>query len=338
MGNQIADARFSIKDAEFMKSMPPNSLPAYISIVFVFVLCASILVGNAIYVYGDLPLSIRSVDGGQRTIMVGLAVNAIALAVLVLFYCLTKYHFHKRLKAENELRRVNGSMHDLTARITQLSGLSRHLMQVTEKEKTKIAHELHTEFGARVSVAVLDISVVAAKLRDAEIGLASRLEHAQTVLKEMIDLKRQIVADLRPSMLDSLGLSFTLAEYVKNFAKANGLALHAEICESFDQIDPDCAIALFRIVEEIMINVVKHAGANSIWIALRSTNGGLSLLLADDGKGIALDALWKPKSHGLAGMRERSMMLGGTLTVRRAASGHGTEIEIRVPLPQGTER
>ena len=175
-------------------------------------------------------------------------------------------------------------------------------MNVAEEEKGKLARELHDELGANLTVITMDIAVVADKLRQSNPELADRLQRAIGTIKETVNLKRRIIENLRPSMLDNMGLSTALREHAQEFGKITGLRVHTDICEDFDSINPSSAIALFRIAQEALTNVAKYARASHVWVSLQAKDNGLSLQIVDDGIGIAPDALNKPKSHGLSGM------------------------------------
>ena len=276
----------------------------------------------------------RFYDGYRRAVMVGMAINAIALLVLVLFYRLIKRNFYKRLAVEQELQRANDNLEaSVLARTEQLSVLSRHLINVAEEEKARLARELHDELGANLTVITMDIAVVADKLTHSNPELANRLQRAISTIKATVNLKRRIIENLRPSMLDNMGLSTALREHAQEFEKISGLRVNTNICEDFDSVNPACAIALFRIAQEALTNVAKYAQAKQVWVSLQAKGDGLSLQIVDDGIGIAPDALNKPKSHGLSGMRERILLLGGGLTVRRVLNGRGgTSVEAYLPL------
>ncbi|HCN88743.1 MAG TPA: histidine kinase, partial [Oxalobacteraceae bacterium] len=273
-------------------------------------------------------------DGYRKAVMVGMVINGIAVLVLILFYRLIKRNFYKRLSVEQKLQRTNDNLEaNVLARTEQLSVLSRHLINVAEEEKAKLARELHDELGSKLTVITMDIAVVADKLTQSNPELASRLQRAISTLKETVNLKRRLIENLRPSMLDNMGLSTALREHAQEFGKISGLRVQDNICEKFDEINSASAIALFRIAQEALTNAAKYAQATQVWVSLQGKGDGLSLQVVDDGIGIAPDALNKPKSHGLSGMRERILLLGGGLTARQAMNGHGgTSVEAYLPL------
>jgi signal transduction histidine kinase len=325
-----------VRIAEFMKNVFPQSLPW--SVAMAFVIGPLILLGDVVWLYADLFASRagHAADGGRHIAIASMVANGVALAILAAFYRLVA-HYRSHGKEAGNAAPPGDVPQDADAllQIEQLSALARHLLHTTEKEKAALAHELHSEFGACFSVATMDMSVVAAKLGDAaDPALVGRIEHATSTIGEMFALTRQIIASLHPNMLDVLGLSFSLPEYAKEFSQSTGLNVQADVCEQFDRIDPAQAIALFRIAQEALCNVAQHANARNAWLSLHPKGGRASLVIADDGCGIAPDALRKPQSHGLAGMRERTLMFGGSLTVQKGANGRGTEIEAQIPVQE----
>jgi signal transduction histidine kinase len=219
-------------------------------------------------------------------------------------------------------------------RARQLAALSHHLIQLAEIEKATLARQLHDEFGACLTVIALDILIVAEKIKHTEPDLALRLQRAIARINEAVVLKRRLVEELRPSMLDSLGLSACLTEHMLEFEKRTGLHVTTDICPDFDNIDADNAIAVFRIAQESLRNVEKHAAASRLWISLQPKDGGACLLIEDNGIGIASDVMMAPKSHGLSGMRERMILHGGKLNVGRGHQGNGTTVEAWFPPPR----
>ncbi|AMO96544.1 histidine kinase-, DNA gyrase B-, and HSP90-like ATPase family protein [Collimonas fungivorans] len=269
----------------------------------------------------------------QIAMAVGMAINIIALLVLILFYQLIARSFFKRLAAERELKASNEHLEArVLERTEQLSILSRHLINVSEQEKAKLARELHDELGSNLTVLAMDISMVTEKLRQIQPELAERLQRASATIKTTIGLKRRIIENLRPSILDTMGLAASLMEQASEFEKFSNLRVNTDITEDFDKIDPSMAIALFRIAQEALTNVAKYAQATQVWISLQAADQGLRLRIADDGIGIAAEALKKSKAHGVIGMRERMLLLGGNLTVAPAANGRGTVVDAHLPL------
>jgi signal transduction histidine kinase len=269
----------------------------------------------------------------RQAVLLGLGINAVAICVIMLFYGLIRRSFTARLADQHALEQANDKLESMVAvRTEQLSVLSRHLIRVSEDEKARLARELHDEMGANLTAIGMDLTTVGEELRASHPELAARLARARATLVDTVELKRRIVEDLRPSLLDNLGLSAALHSYVEEYARVTGIECDTLLEAEIDVAEPTQAIALFRITQEALNNVAKYARAHSVIVHLACENGGLSLEVIDDGIGIALDAAAKPKSHGLLGMRERALLLGGNLKVERGVNGVGTCVSAWIPL------
>ncbi len=268
----------------------------------------------------------------KDAVLVGMATNAIAILILILFYRLIYRNISKRLNTEKALLCANDTLEStVLARTEQLSVLSRHLINVAEEEKAKLARELHDELGASLTAINMDIAAVAQQLKRNDPPLSKQLDRARQTLLETVDLKRRIVENLRPSVLDNLGLSTSLRQHCEQFQEITGIQCEVNIPEDFDRIDSIRSITLFRITQESLTNIVKYAHASRVEIFLDKDQAGLRLRIYDNGIGIPKDALTKPKSHGLTGMRERTLLLGGTFTIGRGDNHQGTRIEVFIP-------
>jgi signal transduction histidine kinase len=276
-------------------------------------------------------------DQYRRAALLGLGINLAAIAVLVLFYQLIRRGFGLRLAAERALQQTNDQLETLVgARTEQLSVLSRHLISVSEEEKARLARELHDEMGANLTAIGMYLASVGEQLKDTHPEHAAALGCARATLVETVQMKRRIIEDLRPSLLDNLGLAAALQSYCEDFARATRLDCEALVDAAADSAGPMQAIALFRIAQESLNNVAKYAQARHVVVHLAREGDGLALEVSDDGVGIPPDAMRRAKSHGLLGMRERALLLGGTLKVERGVNGVGTSVQAWVPLaPSG---
>jgi signal transduction histidine kinase len=269
----------------------------------------------------------------QKTILQGIGINILAIVVLIMFYQLVRRSFHKRAVIEHALQNANENLESTVAKRTeQLSVLSRHLIKVSEKEKAHLARELHDELGANLTSIGMDVACVTEQLRQGEPELAAQLLRARATLLETVELKRRIVEDLRPSLLDNLGLCAALQSYCEEFSRMSCLTCDTDVEIDIDQADPTLSIALFRIVQESLTNIMKYAKASKVSVSLTRVPGGLCLRIVDDGIGIADDTMVKPMTHGLLGMRERALLLGGTLVIQRGSKNCGTCVEAFIPL------
>ncbi|WP_137174281.1 CHASE3 domain-containing protein [Massilia sp. HP4] len=276
----------------------------------------------------------------RHAALFGVGINAAAIIVLLLFYKLIKRAFRSRLLAERALQRTNDGLEEIVAeRTAQLSVLSRHLIRVSEEEKSRLARELHDEMGANLTAIGMDMSTVTEHLRASHPELASKLVRARRTLVDTVQLKRRIIENLRPSLLDNMGLSAALQSYCADYARVTALDCDALIDAKADAAGPMQAIALFRITQEALNNIAKYAKARTVIVNLTREPDGWGLEITDDGIGIPDDAMARSKSHGLLGMRERALLLGGTLVVERGVNGVGTCVRAMIPAaaPGGNE-
>jgi signal transduction histidine kinase len=220
-------------------------------------------------------------------------------------------------------------------RTEQLSVLSRHLITISEQEKVRLSRELHDEMGANLTSIGMDLGAVLQRVQDSDPELAGQLRRARATLVETVEMKRRIVENLRPSMLDHLGLCAAIESYCADFSRLAEVRCDCDVAADIEgdaRQSADLAIALFRIVQESLTNIRKYAKASRVSVTLARQGEGLVLRIIDDGIGIAANTLVKPMSHGLLGMRERALLLGGTLNIRRGRNDAGTCIEVHIPL------
>ena len=272
-------------------------------------------------------------EHSRRAALLGIGINIAALVVLVLFYNLIRRGFRLRLQAERALQQTNDGLENVVAsRTEQLSVLSRHLIRVSEEEKARLARELHDEMGANLTAIGMHLSSVGEQLKESHPAQAAMLARARATLVDTVELKRRIIEDLRPSLLDNMGLAAALESYCQDFCRTSGIDCDALIEREVDRAAPMQAIALFRITQESLNNVAKYAKARHVIVHLAIEGEALVLEVSDDGVGIPPDAMRRPKSHGLLGMRERAALLGGSLKVGRGVNGLGTSVHAIVPL------
>ncbi len=237
-----------------------------------------------------------------------------------------------RARAEGALLEANQHLNHLVEqRTSELTELSQHLIRVSEEEKARIARELHDTFGSNLTAINMDLNWIQRRIPEDARELRERLQRVLQMLTETVELKHEVIEGLRPSQLDNLGLSFALKSHCREFSRRTGLPCDIEVDEDFDEMDPSWSIALYRIVQETLTNITKHAHANRVRITLRRESTGIRLRIVDDGVGLAEGATAKPKSHGIVGMRERMRQLGGTFTIAPGPAGQGTLVEAFIP-------
>jgi signal transduction histidine kinase len=216
-------------------------------------------------------------------------------------------------------------------RTAQLSELSSNLQNVQEAEKAKLARDIHDELGSILVSARMDVTWARRRVEPLDPAAAEKLARASGTLDEGVQIKRRIIEDLRPTLLDNLGLAAALNWHVNQACERGGLTCHLLLPEEDLELPTPVSIALFRVVQEALTNVLRYAKARNVWVSLEHTRAGISLVVRDDGVGIAPQALGHRLSHGIVGMRQRIASLDGSFRIGRVASG-GTAIEVFVPL------
>jgi two-component system sensor histidine kinase UhpB len=227
----------------------------------------------------------------------------------------------------------------------QLRELSAHLQSVREEERTRIAREMHDELGQMLTGVKLDASWLINQLDEHSPGVMKKAEAMSRLIDDTLNAMRRIAADLRPVMLDDLGLVAAVEWLTEEFSERTGieveLVMGREQCKKpcdwecslqWDgNLSADLATAAFRIVQECLTNVARHAEAGQVLVSLLCLEGYLLLQVSDDGKGIPADNGAKPDSYGVIGMRERAHALGGALNLS-SIPGEGTTVEALIPI------
>ncbi len=235
-----------------------------------------------------------------------------------------------RCAAEHEARELEKLVE---ARTRELSELSTHLQRVTEKEKSELARNLHDELGGLLTAAKMDLSWLQSRLNDP--AIQERLAQLGSVLDDAMDLKRRVVEDLRPSLLEHFGLSTALRAHFESACAKAGLECEVDVPDN-EPVPREIAIALFRVVQEGLTNVIRHARARHVRLQMTSDTRRYLLRLSDDGCGMDLQDSRFRWSHGLTGMRHRVRALGGRFTME-SSPGRGTVLRVEVPKAAGGE-
>ena len=266
-------------------------------------------------------------NGLTRTLV---STGIVALA-LTAFYLLIRRVLRQRDAA---LKIVEASNAELEKRVidrtADLSHLSRHLLNMREEEKKSIARELHDDFGSYLTAINMDVSRARDKIAATNPEQAAKLERTLNLLGSAIDLKRQLISDLRPSMLDNLGLGAALEQYIDEWSRRTGIAATFDHEGELDSSDDGCPIAIFRVFQEALTNVARHSQATRVAAHAYRVGDTIEFEIADDGVGISDADRAKPGSHGLLGIRERVLAYGGSIEMLTPASG-GTLLRGRMP-------
>ena len=242
-------------------------------------------------------------------------------------------HMARREHAKELAQERDRLDREVARRTAELTELARHLQTVREDERAHLARELHDELGALLTAAKLDVARIRRMTRTTAPEIDERLMHMSQLLDQGIALKRRIIEDLRPSALSNLGLIPALEILTQEFAQRSGLQLSLELMEA--PTDEAGRLAMYRLVQEALTNVMRHAKAKHVRVSLAETDGWLQLHIRDDGQGFNPEAVGAGH-HGLLGMRYRIESLGGTLQLL-SAPGRGTLVLARLPLREDPE-
>jgi PAS domain S-box-containing protein len=218
---------------------------------------------------------------------------------------------------------------DLQRSGRELRKLSASMVDAREDERRRIARELHDELGQRLTALKMELSSLDAPTRAAVHG--DRLAVMLEMVDDTVATVRRIATELRPLMLDDLGLNAAIDWLTQGWAARMGIKVRLQLGRSDPDIGEAAAIALFRMVQEALTNIARHAKATEVRIQIRHSRGSLLLTVRDNGVGFAEASMYREGSHGLMGIRERAYMLGGTLEIGNARGGGG-RITVRLPL------
>lgn len=219
--------------------------------------------------------------------------------------------------------------------------LIHRLQTLREEEHTRIARRIHDELGQFLSKAKMDLGWLEKRLdtmgNRPEINtLLERAVGLTDLVDQAMNVMHRIASELRPGILDRLGLRMALEHEADAFRKRTGIACRMQASEGTPSPNPEAATAIFRIVQEALLNVARHASATAVDITLEITQDESRLTVSDNGIGIAREAIANPKSLGLLGMRERMDALGGTLTLH-PGDRNGTVLIACIPMPRNRE-
>lgn len=220
---------------------------------------------------------------------------------------------------------------ELRASRQRLQELAAFLETVREEERARIARELHDELGQSLTALRIDLNWLKGRCSGDNPAALERLAGAIEIVENTVDAVRRISGDLRPRMLDDLGLAAAVEYHVEQFAARTGIPCKLQMNRDEFEVDGRTATAVFRAVQEALTNIARHARASAVEVRLEERGDDLAVEVEDNGCGIAGPA--QPQSFGLLGMQERIGMLGGSLEID-SAPDRGTTIRLHVPLRQ----
>jgi signal transduction histidine kinase len=218
---------------------------------------------------------------------------------------------------------------EISKRADELWSLSAFLQTHYEQEKASLARELHDQLGGILTPAKMDLSWLQTHLgSDPQYG--QRLARLSALIDQGIDLKRRVIEELHPSLLDHLGFAAAVRWYVDEACDTAHLR-HRVTIAKLDRMPSDLEIALYRVVQESITNIIRHAKARMVELIVERTDTGLRVAICDDGVGIDDMDVARKSSHGLTGMTQRMRAIQGTLDIRSRV-GEGTRIEAFLPI------
>jgi len=232
----------------------------------------------------------------------------------------------RRVRAEEALNRSREELRELASATNS----------IREQEKSRIARELHDELGQALTALKLDVTWLAERTPAGQVAIAGKLGAMQTMIDHTVAAIRRISSDLRPLILDDLGLVPAAEWLVQDFTERTGVPCQLIVgSEDLEFRDPH-ATAIFRILQETLTNVARHAEARRVEVALdRADGGAVTLDVRDDGRGFSTGDPRRPGSFGLVGLRERAQLLGGDVRIE-SRPGRGTTVRVRIPLEKRT--
>jgi signal transduction histidine kinase len=233
----------------------------------------------------------------------------------------------ERRRAEDQLRRSH----------KQLRALTTYLQYVREEERTRISREVHDELGQALTGIKLDLAWIAANLPKHARPLQQKIKTMSAGIDVTIQTVRRISTELRPGILDSLGLVAAIEWQASEFQTRTGIRCEVTTTVSDTLWDQDFNTVFFRIFQETLTNIIRHANATRVDVSLAVEQGRLVLTVKDNGRGITEEEIANTRSIGLIGMKERAALVGGEVELQ-GRPGEGTTATVRIPLPAtGTE-
>jgi signal transduction histidine kinase len=272
----------------------------------------------------------------DRWLNLGLMVATLAASVFLvwlLWRLVLHYMRSKEREAEEFAEREAQLERVVKLRTEDLSDLSTQLQSIAEKERAALSRELHDELGGLLVAARMDVSWLEDQLPSTDPDVQAHFKRLHEALHAGVELKRRVVESLRPTLLDNLGLFSALRWQVGDSCARGGLNCIERYPSTELNLVPEASIAIFRMVQESLTNVLKHARARTVEVAVDVHEHWLVISIKDDGVGPPLDRRRALRSYGLAAMRHRATGFGGEWRIIRRPQG-GTEIEVRLPLGQ----
>lgn len=218
----------------------------------------------------------------------------------------------------------------------QLRALAARLISIREEERTSMAREIHDELGQVLTGLKMDVMWLRKHIDRKQKPLLQKTETMRQLIDSTMQVVRRIATGMRPEILDEMGLVAAIAWQAKEFQKRMGIRCRVQLPAERAELGTALGTAVFRIFQEILTNIARHAKASSVSVQMAISKERLALEVTDDGCGIADDAVHARASLGLLGMQERAQLFGGEVSIR-GIPGKGTTVSLAIPLPQARE-
>ena len=234
------------------------------------------------------------------------------------------------------LERNSRALQERTVQLQQMAGMRGQLLErlisAQEEERRRLARELHDEIGQALSSIMLDLARAIDGLPPGEVEARERLSQSRAIAAQTLTELRKVIYDLRPEVLDQLGLIPAIRSYAKSHLEARSIRVQLIFRGVKGRLPSRTETTLFRVIQEAITNVIRHAQATSVTVRIALTDSLVTASVEDDGKGFEVDAAFAmPESWGLRGIRERATAVGGKLSID-SRPGHGTTVRFEIPL------
>jgi signal transduction histidine kinase len=238
------------------------------------------------------------------------------------FFFFSSYHY---LPMDKTITKQGKEPHE------QFHDLSAYLQAAREEERKSIAREIHDELGQALTTIKLELSLLQEEILHDATAATDRVQSMKERIDATIQTVKSIITKLRPGLLDDLGLTAAIEWQANDFARRTGIVCDITAQPVDMNINPEISTAIFRIFQELLTNISRHANATHVLVQLHQSEDKFELQVHDNGRGITSDEINDPKSFGLIGMRERAQYWRGTIQFE-GLEGRGTIVAVRFPL------
>lgn len=235
------------------------------------------------------------------------------------------------IEKTNAIKEKEAAVAELAESYSQVRKLASHLQEVREEERSAIAREIHDELGQLLTGLKLDLSWLTMKLESAGEEIKLKVGAAEKLATHCLKTVRKISKELHPAILDKVGIMEAIHWQSTEFENRSGIRVALDLTTTSVEVSFKTAIALYRIFQECLTNIARHANATKVWCSLEKNDADLVLTVTDNGNGFDMGEIKEKQSLGLLSMKERTVMLGGDYDIK-SKPGKGTTVMVQVPL------